>query len=296
MEVRKISLDYQYKEDELALTIGFFDGIHMGHKELIDKVLSSGYTPSVLTFSLDMKNKVRSHAIPLLLDEKEKERKMESLGIEKYFLLEFDEEVMNASIDEFLSFIRGLNPKLIVIGEDFTFGKQGKGKSYDFLSLAEEGIHVDIVPLLKSNDQKISSSSIRSYIEEGKIEDANQLLGYEFMMKGTVIHGLKNGRKIGFPTANMKKQEGIILPKSGVYRTRTKVNDKIYSSMTNIGNHPTIDTLEEDIIETHLIDFHEDLYGKDIEVHFLQYLRDQRKFDSLEELEKQLSIDVEKCK
>lgn len=297
MVIRTVSLNQEkLKIKDTAIAIGFFDGVHLGHRRLFDEVIHSSYIPSVLTFSQDMKENLSNKTIPLLLNESEKEKAMEKYGIRNYFLLPFDSDVRNASKDEFLSFILSLNPRKIVVGEDFTFAKEGKGKAFDLLVLEKKGISVSIIPLLKEKDIKISTRTIRENILQGRIEEANEMLGYRFFLKGVVIHGLENGRKIGFPTANMECDEHIVLPKTGVYQTMTRIGNEYYRSMTNIGNHPTVSELEKEIIETHLIDFSKDIYGKEIEVIFLKYLRPQTKFMDLKELKNQLHIDLEKCK
>ncbi len=133
------------------------------------------------------------------------------------------------------------------------------------------------------------SSEIKSLLNSKQIEEANKLLGFNYYIEGPVIHGLKNGRKINFPTANQEIDEEI-LP-HGVYITRTKIGDKMYKSMTNIGTHPTISELDKPVIETHLLDFSEDIYGQNIKVEFLKFIRDQRKFPSLNDLKEQLKQD-----
>ena len=133
------------------------------------------------------------------------------------------------------------------------------------------------------------NEEVKSLLKLKKIEEANKLLGYNYYIEGPVIHGLKNGRKINFPTANQEIDEEI-LP-NGVYITRTKVKDKIYKSMTNIGTHPTISELDKPVIETHLLDFSEDIYGENVKVEFLKFIREQKKFPSLKDLKEQLTQD-----
>ena len=136
----------------------------------------------------------------------------------------------------------------------------------------------------------IINESVKSLLHSKKIEEANKLLGYNYYIEGPVIHGLKNGKKINFPTINQEIEEKI-LP-DGVYISRTKVKDKIYKSMTNIGTHPTISELDKPIIETHLIDFDEEIYGEIVKVELIRFLRDQKKFPSLKELKEQLKKDL----
>ena len=137
------------------------------------------------------------------------------------------------------------------------------------------------------------NEEIKSLLKSKKIEEANKILGYNYYVEGPVIHGLKNGRKINFPTANQEIEEEIL--SNGVYITRTKIGDKIYKSMTNIGTHPTISELDKPVIETHLLDFSDDIYGQNVKVEFIKFLREQKKFPSLKELKEQLEQDCIKA-
>lgn len=281
-----------YDSDGLALTIGFFDGLHKGHKLLIQEILNSeDLTPSVMTFETDFKSKLFHDEPELLLTEKEKENLLFRSGIQHDYILPSLPFVYQANKEDFLSLLRKLNVKKIVVGEDFTFGYKGAYKAKDFLGLEKEGVEVKIIPLLEDDGIKVSSSYIRNLLKEGKPKEASSLLGYPFFLKGKVIHGLENGRKLGFPTANITYPKEKVKLKVGVYKTKTQINGKIYPSMTNVGDHPTIEELSNNIVETYIIGFQGDLYGKEIKVSFVDYLRDQKKFSSLDELKNQLAID-----
>ncbi len=280
------------KEEEVALAIGFFDGLHLGHQTLIKEVASSCYTPSILTFSRNLKAELHNQKEELLLLEEEKDDMLSSLGIKKEFILPFDEETRKTSVEDFLSFLLKLNPKVIVVGHDFRFANMAKGKAEDLLALEQYGIKIIILNLLEINKKKISSSSIKELLKAHEIKKANALLGYPFSITGKVIHGLQNGHKIGFPTANMVyPKDKLVLP-NGVYETRVEIDGKTYSAMTNIGNHPTIATLKENIIETNVISYSGNLYNKVIKVSFIHYIREQKKFSSLKELREQLLKDI----
>ena len=188
-----------------------------------------------------------------------------------------------------------MNVRKIVVGEDFTFGKFSQGKAKDLLSLMDKGVKVEILPLFEINGEKVSSTRIRALLNDHQIKEANELLGYDFFYQGRVIHGKENGRKISFPTANIDLENKKFRLSNGVYKTRTILNGTSYPSMTNIGNHPTIDPLKSAIIETHIFSLDDDLYGNDIMVEFLSFIREQKKFSSLLELKEQLNKDKEKC-
>ncbi len=289
-----LSMEKKYDFPPLSLAIGLFDGLHKGHQSLFEEAKDSRYESSVLTFSLNWKNSFKSKD-GALLSEKEKEEMLKRFSIQNEFILPFDEKTKNTSKEEFLSFLVSLNAKKIVIGEDFTFGKDKKGKAKDLLELQKQGIEVKILPLLEMDGGKVSSTRIRMLLKEKDLEEANQLLGYPFFYQGKVLHGKENGRRLSFPTANINLEEGKFRLDNGVYMTRTWIDGKSYLSMTNIGNHPTIDVLKRDIIETNVFSFDEDLYGKEIKVEFLSFIREQERFESITKLEEQLKKDRMSC-
>lgn len=295
MKTLHIDLDYQEKNKPQALAVGFFDGLHLGHMSLLQEALHSGLRPSVLSFESDFKAKIFHSERELLLSDTEKEKALSWLGFDSCYLLKSEEKVIQAKPEEFLSLLEYLCVKKLIVGKDFTFGAKGKGTPELLLSLREKGIDVIIKDLVEIHDEKISSSLIKEKIKEGDIEAANQLLGYPFYLENPVIHGLKNGKKIGYPTANQEYPKEKVRLKEGVYRTRTLIEGKSYPSMTNIGTHPTIHPLEKPIIETYIIGYDGNLYGSDIRVSFYQHLREQRKFSSLSELKAQLDLDIQAC-
>ncbi len=289
-----VSIDGKHDFPSLSLAIGLFDGLHKGHQSLFEEAKKSPYQNSVLTFSFGWKTSFKGKD-GSLLTEKEKEEMLGSFSIKNELVLPFDEKTRNTSKNEFLSFLLSLNAKKIVIGEDFTFGKDKEGKAEDILSLTKQGVEVKILPLLEIDNEKVSSTRIRALLKETKIEEANKFLGYRFFYQGKVLHGKENGRKISFPTANIELEEGKFRLNNGVYMTRTWIDDKPYLSMTNIGNHPTVDKLNHSIMETNIFGIDDNLYDKDIKVEFLSFIREQKKFSSLSELEEQLKKDKKSC-
>lgn len=284
------------RKKQVNIAIGFFDGLHLGHQTLIKEVLKNEGIKAILSFERSFKSKLTQKKEELLLTDEEKDEMLSEEGIEEEFLLPFSDEIKNMTKEEFLDFLRRFNPKAIIVGNDFTFGRNASGKAVDLYKLEKDGIHIIIKDLLKENNEKISSTEIKKLLKEKELEKANSMLGYPFFLRGKVIHGLENGRKISFPTANIEYPFDKLSLPLGVYKTKAIVDDKIYSAMTNIGNHPTIDKLNHNIVETYLLNFKEDLYGKTIEIRFLSFLREQKKFSSLEELKEQLKKDSLKCR
>lgn len=277
------------------LVIGLFDGVHLGHQELIKEAKKDQREITCLTFSSAMAHSIAHKSGGLLLTEDEKEEKLKELGISRELVLPFDEETKNTSKEAFLSFLQSLSPTRIIVGEDFTFGKNIEGKAKDLFSLKEKGIEITILSLKEQDGEKISSSRIRRLLLDGNVEKAKELLSYPFFYTGEVKAGKHNGKRIGFPTVNIEVEPLKVKLKEGVYLTKTSVLGYTYLSMTNVGNHPTIDPLSISIIETYLLGFDEEIYGKTIRVEFFSYLRPQQKFNSVNELHSQLQQDRETC-
>ena len=277
------------------LVIGLFDGVHLGHQELIQEAKKDQREITCLTFSSAMAHTIAHKSGGLLLTEDEKEEKLKELGISRELVLPFDKETKNTSKEAFLSFLQSLSPTRIIVGEDFTFGKNIEGKAKDLFSLKEKGIEITILSLKEQDGEKISSSRIRRLLLDGNVEKAKELLSYPFFYTGEVKAGKHNGKRIGFPTVNIEVEPLKVKLKEGVYLTKTSVLGHTYLSMTNVGNHPTIDPLSISIIETYLLGFDEEIYGKTIRVEFFSFLRPQQKFNSVNELHSQLQQDRETC-
>ena len=277
------------------LVIGLFDGVHLGHQELIQEAKKDQKEITCLTFSSAMAHSIAHKSGGLLLTEDEKEEKLKEIGVSRELVLPFDKETKNTSKEAFLSFLQSLSPTRIIVGEDFTFGKNIEGKAKDLFSLKEKGIEITILSLKEQDGEKISSSRIRRLLLDGNVEKAKELLSYPFFYTGEVKAGKPNGKRIGFPTVNIEVEPLKVKLKEGVYLTKTSVLGHTYLSMTNVGNHPTIDPLSISIIETYLLGFDEEIYGKTIRVEFFSFLRPQQKFNSVNELHSQLQQDQETC-
>ncbi len=295
MEIIDIDIkNIDIKENpEINLVLGFFDGVHVGHQEMIKKAVKSGAT-AIMTFdvspSVFLGKSVKYSNISSLFD---KATILEELGVSYLYVLRVSNELLNLSKDEFIDkILRKINPKRIYAGEDYRFGKNAEGSVDDL----DKHFNLYIQKLLLINDHKVSSRYIRDLVENGKVKEASIDLGRPYQVTGIVIEGRHNGEKMGFPTANLELSYPYVLPKLGVYIGYAILLDKKYKAIISMSTHPTIMELNDPIIEVHLIDFSNNIYGKEIEVQFIDYIRDIRKFDSLDDLSYQLQKDKEYAK
>ncbi len=256
-------------------TIGNFDGVHLGHKNLINKTKEKSFKSLVITFDEINKNNI------ITLDDKIK--KIKELKIDYLFVLKYD-DFKNMFYDEFIKMLKKVNVKKVSIGKDFKFGFKQEG---DYIDLQNK-FEVNIIEDFYINEEKVSSTLIRENLKEGNIIKVNQFLGYNYFINGIVEKGNQIGVTIGFPTANMV-YDNILKP--GVYKTNTIINNTTYSSITNIGINPSINKLNKLKVETHIINFNEDIYNKEIRVEFLDFIREEKKFNNKEELIEQLNKD-----
>lgn len=290
---------------ESVVTVGTFDGIHLGHKKIISDLQEiknrKNLRSVVVTFDphpqLILKNK--HHAIKLLSTKEEKLEKFKELGVDLVYILNFTKEFAEISAEDF--FKRYLIEKTgltdIVLGYDHNFGKNREG---NFESLKEfggkYGFGVHKVDEFKINGDRVNSTTIRNFLTEGNVSKASFLLGDNYYFSGKVIYGDKRGSSIGFPTANIEPlSEHKLIPKNGVYFVRAEVKEKKFFGMMNIGNRPTIAENTEIFIEVNLFGFSENIYGETVKIEFIEFLRDEKKFSSLEELVSQLKKDKETC-
>lgn len=289
MEIYNLSNQHFISNKPITICLGFFDGLHKGHLHLINKAIQENEDVYVLTFNGDIKYATNQRKENYLLTSiQDRIEILSSLNIKGLFILDFTLDLMNLSDIDFINTIlKPLNIKNIYIGKDFTFGKYGKG---DY-KLLKEYFDVNIVDFECDNNLKISSSEIINLVLKGNIERVNFLLNRNYSIKGTVVHGLENGRKINFPTANIDPSFNYPILNNGVYATYITINNIKYSSMTNIGTHPTIDQLSKSSIETNIFDFNQDIYNQDVKLEFVKKIRDEIKFASLDQLKSQLNKD-----
>lgn len=273
----------------LALCLGNFDGIHLGHQKLFKEAKRYGKHVGVLLFDKNPAEFFPSNkSLKVLTGLDDKIKILESLGVEYVFVTHVSKEFFALSKEEFIrDYIDTLHPSIIVCGTDYRFASKASGSPEDLKKTYK--VHV-VDLLLHKNGEKISTQSIIRLIEEGKIEEANALLGRPYGVTGTVVKGLELGRTIGYPTANLSLKEKYVIPLNGVYSTTT--NGLL--SFTNVGNNPTVGVLHDPIIETHILDFNADLYGETVTLSFRHFIRNEKTFASLSELKEQLDKDITK--
>lgn len=281
---------------ETAVALGFFDGVHAGHKAVISKAVEharkSGLKSVIWTFDESPKN------APVITDTEERKHLFEEMGVDILISFPFDNKVRTMECVEFIEVILKdrLKAQKVFCGFNYSFGAGGKGDPETLKTLcAEHGIETEILPPVEKDNIVVSSSRIRELIEKGDITKATDLLGRPYSLCGVINHGKKLGRTIGFPTANQIIENKKVIPKDGVYLTRVLFDGKVLYGITDIGVKPTVGEHARGA-ETYIFDFEGDLYGKNIKTEFLEYLRSEKKFDSIEQLVKQINRDTEKAK
>lgn len=291
--------DFSSFQGETVLTIGKFDGLHVGHQALIRTVCEEadalGMQAALLTFDPHPLAVLRPEAAPPLITPlPEKTRLLALYGLDILAILTFTHELAQTRALDFLARIEaGLRPRVFVVGPDFAFGYRREG-TLDLLRAwaGERGKRVIVVPPVVVNGERVSGSLVRKKLLNGDVGEAVALLGRAYAITGVVRHGNQRGGRIGIPTANLAPPEGQVVPANGVYVTQVFWNGEAHPAVTNIGVRPTVDGHTR-FIETHILDWEGDLYGQCIRVEFLERLRDERKFPSLEELIAQIHADIE---
>jgi len=289
-------------EKETIITVGVFDGVHLGHKQLISELLKQagrkGMLSGIVTFRQHPEDLLNSKKkLPFLTDVKTRARLLREEGVDIIVPLSFTEELSRLDSRRFIGLlVKYLKMRGIIIGSDFALGKGREGDTVKLRRLGDEmGFEVTVVPPLKINREVVSSTSIRKAMAEGDMEKVHRLTGRYFSLHGKVVTGAGRGDGLGFPTANLDVNSGQALPPDGVYAGLAHINGKIYQSMTNVGKDPTFGAAER-TIESYLIDYSGDLYGHELSVDFVAKLRNERKFASAEELKKQVAEDVKRGK
>ncbi len=279
------------KVDDLSLILGYFDGVHLGHQELIKRARKYAKHPlAILTFDkpvASLINNGKNSEILTSLDDRF--RIISKFGVDYYYLFHIDKDFLNLSDVDFVEILKKLNVREVFIGEDFRFGKGRKGTP----DTLKDYFDVDVSKLLEINDEKVSSQNIKNLLEVGKIDEANSLLGHNYQVSGTIVSGKKIGRLIGFPTLNLKLSDNYVLPRYGVYKTIAYIDGIPHLSITNVGVNPTIDAGDIPTIEVHLKEYEDGDYSS-LSLEFLEFVRPEIKFNSLDELKSQIESDVKK--
>lgn len=278
---------------ECLLALGFFDGVHIAHRNLLEKAKDiaekKGLSFGIFTFKSSGEIKGNTGR---LYDDVDKAEIFRSLGADFVVFADFS-AISMCSPEDFVKEIlwQELNCQSCVAGFNFRFGKGASAGAEDLARLmAELGGDTEICDEITADGSTLSATIIRNLILNGDMDEANRLLGSPYYIKGRVLHGRTDGRKIGFPTANILIKKGKLVPKFGVYRSAVKIGEQIYSAVSNIGVCPTFNG-EEIRLEAHIIDFDGDLYDQKIKVFLLGYIREEKRFDSIDELKMQIIVD-----
>ncbi len=300
MRYSKNTTTFEIKENTV-LSLGKFDGIHRGHELLLETLLEKkreGLKSVIFTFDIPPRKNVQHVAAQVLTTNEEKKHHLETLGIDYLIECPFTQEVMCMEAEDFIRWmVSSLHVKCFVVGDDFHFGHNRKGDYHMLQEMADTlGYEVVVHQKIQEDGRDISSTFIREEVEAGRIEKANHLLGYPYFVEGTVCHGRRIGRTIGIPTLNLIPPEEKLLPEFGVYVSTVTVGERSYHGVTNVGCKPTIEGKNPIGVETHVLDFAENLYGKEIKVEFLSHIRKEKKFDSVEALKQQMSEDIARAR
>ncbi|MBK1896799.1 bifunctional riboflavin kinase/FAD synthetase [Chryseobacterium paridis] len=297
MKVFKNFKDYS-SQKPLALSLGMFDGVHLGHKCIIDELKKVGAENQLETAILTFWPHPRfvfnpNEDLKLLNTLDEKRLLMNTYGINNLFLKEFDEEFRNLTGEEFVRqiLVDQLNVKYLIIGYDHSFGKNKSGNFELLQKLSKElDFEVEQMEAINIHENNISSTKVRNALLAGNIVQANEMLGYSYSVSGTVVHGKKLGRTIGYPTANISTDSIKLLPKKGAYIVEVEVKGQQYKGMLSVGTNPTVngDTLT---VEVYILDFNENIYDQEITVKFRDFLHEEIKFEGLEKLIERLDED-----
>ncbi len=285
------------------LTIGTFDGVHLGHKKIIKKLVESAkrrkMRSCILTFFPHPRNFLsKSNELKMINTIKEKKEILNELGVDELIIQEFNNEFSNLSANEFIKhLLKFCEIKEIIVGFNHKFGKDREA-GIDQLKIygKKYGFDVCEIDAFDINQINVSSTKIRNAIGAGEVELCNEYLGYNFSIDGNIVEGKSRGKKIGFPTANIKVAENYkIIPKNGVYFVSCKIRNVQKFGMMNIGFNPTFGN-KKLTIEVNIFDFEQDVYGENVRIEFIKFIRNEIKFQNIDELIKQIKIDRETCK
>ena len=288
------------KVPNAVVTIGTFDGVHRGHQEILRNMVNRakevGGESVVVTFYPHPRQVLSNDAnIKFITTQEEKIRHLEALGIDNLIIIKFTKEFAAISSEDFIKnfIVKNINPAVLIIGYDHHFGK---GRTGDFSMLYELGnqYHFNVKKIQEQDvdNMAVSSTKIRHFLGNGDIKNANMLLGYEFSYTGKVVHGQRVGHKMGYPTANIEVAEEFqLIEKPGVYATFVDFDGHSYPAMTYIGKRPTMHDNRPQSIEAHMISFEGDIYDKEIKIRFVDFVRDDKKFDNFEALKQQICAD-----
>lgn len=280
------------------VALGSFDGLHVGHLKLINKAIELSKKNKAKSMILTFKNHplsiINKKLMPkLIMDNDYKIKLFEELGIDIVNLVEFDEKIMHIAPEDYIkNIIMVNNVRGLIVGFNHRFGYKNLGDIELLKKLSVKyKFELYIIDAVKINGEVVSSTKIREYISKGEIVKADRMLTRPYKLSGKVVYGKQNGIKMGFPTANIDYNKNFVIPKAGVYYTKVEYENRFYKGITNIGYNPTFNSDNKLSIETHILNFNDNLYGKNISLYFLERIRDDHKFDSIHELKIQIQKD-----
>ena len=284
-----------------VLALGFFDGVHLGHAALIRKTAERakalGAAPAVLTFDVHPDTLVRGEPVPLITSPEDRAELIRRLfGVEEILSLRFDKSLMQMPWADFIRWVQSeFSAVHLICGHDFTFGWRGEGNPARLSEkCAELGIGSDVIPKVTLDGETVSSTRIRALLLRGEVKEANRLLGHPHALTDTVRTGYRLGRKLGAPTVNMRFGEGVLVPAHGVYAGRLRIEGETVQrwAVTNIGVRPTVSDGDRVSVESYILDFEGNLYGRRIRLELLDFLRPERKFADTDALKAQIARDA----
>lgn len=286
-----------------AVTIGNFDGVHLGHRALLSQLVAEARKMGIPSVAVSfephpLKVLHPEYGFEELFPPEDLLEQAAELGVSAVVLHPFTQELSQLSSEDFLQklFLPHLRPKFVLLGPDFRFGRDRGGEKSTFDAFADSwGFQTAQAEMFLLDDHKVSSTRIRRAILDGNVESASDLLGRPYELRGVVVAGAGRGKPMGIPTANLQNSEGV-LPAAGVYISNLVLNGEIFPAVTNVGLKPTFGQAPAPTVETHVLNFGQDLYGKNIRVRFLKRLRGEHKFRGVDELKKQIELDIQQAK
>lgn len=308
MDIRRIQ--YPFTEwdsvppEGQVIAIGDFDGVHLGHREVISRAIERarllGVPVAIMTFDPHPREVLgKAQYSKILTPIAEKMRLFAELGVDQVYIVHFTPELARVSPEDYYkNMLYPLKPRAIVVGFDFTFGHRGQGTAETLAKLAKAGESIEVIAPHNMDGEKISSTLIREQLHLGRLERVKPLLGRHYRIQGKVVKGEGRGRKIGYPTANLEPLDRYVIPRQGVYAVRVYLDGEVLKGVMNIGIKPTFHEDEEQppTLEVHILDRNEDLYGRTLEIEFAAYLRPEMKFSSVEMLIEQIAKDAQRAK
>ncbi len=279
-------------KDQLTITLGNFDGVHIGHQRLIDRVLSYSDTKhAVLTFDPHPASVLRRQNFSTLTQKNDKVTFLRKYPLDYIFIVKFTEDFSKLSVSDFIAFLKNLNVKRVILGRDARFAFRGQGSSEDL----KKYFFVDVLDDLLYNQMRVSTTYIKDFLRQGQLDLARKLLNKHYEIHGNVVYGNQIGKQLGFPTANID-YGNYFLPKNGVYYVHITIDQKTYPGIANIGYNPTLNYSQTKKLEVFILDFDGSIYKKAVTVEFLYYLREEQKFKDRDALIHQIKEDEEQVR